>query len=64
MSMSQWASSSARPATGATRTTPLGVLEVTPEGTIFLPVRKNRELAKGLALGALLGLVLMRLLRR
>lgn len=49
---------------GATRTTPLGVLEVTPEGTIFLPVRKNRELARGLALGMLLGLVLARLLRR
>ena len=49
---------------GATKTTPLGVLEVTPEGTVFLPVRKNRGLAKGLALGVLLGLVLARLLRR
>ncbi len=49
---------------GATKTAPLGVLEVTPEGTVFLPVRKNRELARGLALGMLLGLVLARLLRR
>lgn len=49
---------------GATRTTPLGVLEITPEGTVFLPMQKKRELAKGLALGVVLGLVLARLLRR
>ena len=49
---------------GTTRTTPLGVIEITPEGTVFLPVRPRRQLAKGLALGVLLGLVLARLLRR
>lgn len=49
---------------GVTRATPLGVIEITPEGTVFLPVRPRRQLAKGLAIGVVLGLVLARLMRR
>ena len=49
---------------GSTKTTPLGVLEVTPEGTVFLPLPMKREMLKGLALGVLLGWVLARRLRR
>lgn len=49
---------------GMTRAMPLGVIEITPEGTVFLPVRPRRQLAKGLAMGVVLGLVLARLMRR
>ncbi len=49
---------------GTTKSEPLGVIEITPDGSTFLPIRPRRELAKGLVLGLALGLILARLLRR
>ncbi len=49
---------------GTTKSEPLGVIELTPDGSTFVPIRPRRELAKGLVLGLVLGLILSRLLRR
>lgn len=49
---------------GGSKAEPVGVIEITPDGTAFLPVNPRRELAKGIALGVVIGLVLARLLRR
>lgn len=43
---------------------PVGVIDIGPQGAAFIPVRARRELARGIAVGVLAGLILARLLRR
>jgi uncharacterized spore protein YtfJ len=45
---------------GGARSRPLGVLEVTAEGTRFIPTRSNSKLYAGIAAGVLIGLWLAR----
>jgi uncharacterized spore protein YtfJ len=45
---------------GGATSRPLGVLEVTPERTRFIPTRSNGKLYAGLAAGVLVGLWLRR----
>ena len=43
---------------------PVGVIDISSQGAAFISVRPRRELARGIVLGVLAGLVLARLLRR
>jgi len=45
---------------GGIRAIPVGVFEVSPAGTRFVPVRDRRQQAGLLAAGALLGMLLLR----
>jgi uncharacterized spore protein YtfJ len=45
---------------GGVAATPVGVIEITPEGTRFVPIAMGRKMVAAVAMGALVGMLISR----